>query len=222
MSLIVYYHPLSSYSWKVLIPLYEKATDFDGRIIDDRHPENCGAWAALWPMLRFPVLRDTARDTTIPETTTIIEYLDLHYPGAWRAIPGDADTAIEARVLDRIFDNYVMTPMSTAVFNQIRPEDARDPHGVRQAADMLRRAYDLLETRLAGRTWAAGDAFTLADCAAAPSLFYADRIVPFRQSHPALATYLSRLEARPSFARVLEEKEPYWPNFPFAGGPPNI
>lgn len=218
MSLIVYYHPLSSYSWKVLIALYEKGLTFDARIIDDKHPDNCGEWAGLWPMLRFPVLRDESHDRTIPETTTIIEYLDVHHPGDWRAIPADPDLAIEARILDRLFDNYVMSPTSTVVFNAVRPEGAaKDEYGIAQAKAALPRAYDMLEARLAGRTWAAGEAFTLADCAALPSLFYADWIVPFRASHPVLAAYLARLEARPSIAQVLADKDPYWTMFPFSG-----
>jgi glutathione S-transferase len=216
MNPILYYHPLSSYSWKVLIALYEKDVAFDGRIIDEQHPENCGEWAALWPLLRFPLLRDDERDVTVPETSTIIEYLDLHHPGEWQAIPTEPGVAIEARVMDRLFDNYVMTPMGTVVFNKIRPEGQHDDYGVDQAKAALSLSYDLLETRLADRQWAAGAAFTLADCAAVPSLFYADRIVPFRRSHPVLGAYLARLEARPSFARVLQEKEPYWQMFPFA------
>jgi glutathione S-transferase len=216
MSLILYYHPLSSYSWKPLIPLYENGTPFDGRIIDQDHPENCGEWIASWPLQRFPVLRDEERGVTIVEASVIVEYLGIHYPGPFAPVPADPDTALEVRTLDRLFDNYVMSSMQAYIYNKIRPEGMQDDYGLEQAKALLARTYDLLEGRLAGRTWAAGEAFSLADCAAGPSLFYADKVQPFRGSHPVLGAYLDRLEARPSFARVLAEKEPYWQMFPFA------
>ena len=121
--------------------------------------------------------------------------------------------------MDRLFDNYVMGPMQALVADRLRPEEARDPHGVAANVAALRSIYALLEDRLAGRSWAAGDHLSLADCAAAPSLYYADRIVPLRAGHPVLGAYLNRLEARPSFARVLREMQPWWQNFPFADGP---
>lgn len=216
MSLKLYYHPLSSYSWKALIALYENGTPFDGRIIDQDHPDHIVEWMALWPLQQFPVLRDEARDVTVVESSVIIEYLGVHYPGAFAPVPADADAAIEVRTLDRVFDNYVMTSMQAFVNNKLRPEDARDAIGEEKAGKTLATTYAMLEARLAGRTWAAGEAFSLADCAAAPSLFYADKIVPFRGSHPVLGRYLDRLEARPSFARALADKEPYWHMFPFA------
>jgi glutathione S-transferase len=219
MSLKLYYHPLSSYSWKALIALYEIGTPFDGRILDQDHRDHITEWAALWPLQQFPVLRDEARDVTVVETSVIIEYLSIHYPGTFAPVPTDADVAIEVRTLDRIFDNYIMTSMQAFVSNKLRPEGARDAMGEEKAGKMLATTYDMLEVRLAGRTWAAGEAFSLADCAAAPSLFYADKIVPFRGSHPVLGRYLDRLEARPSFAKALADKEPYWQMFPFADGP---
>lgn len=215
--MILYYHPLSSCSWKVLIALYENGTAFDGRILDN--PAIMETWLTLWPIGKFPLLRDEARDRTIAETSIIVEYLGQHCPGPFRPIPQDEDAALEVRLMDRLFDNYVMTPMQAIVAERIRPEGvARDPHGVGQARQMLGKAYALLEERMAGRRWAAGDAFTLADCAAAPALFYADRIEPMRGGFPGLAAYLDRLEARESFARVLREKEPWWHMFPFAEG----
>lgn len=215
--MILYYHPLSSCSWKVLIALYENGIAFDGRILDN--PAIMETWLTLWPIGKFPLLRDEARDRTIAETSIIVEYLGQHCPGPFRPIPQDGDTALEVRLMDRLFDNYVMTPMQAVVAERIRPEGvARDPHGVGQARQMLGKAYALLEERMAGRRWAAGDAFTLADCAAAPALFYADRIEPMRGGFPGLAAYLDRLEARESFARVLREKEPWWHMFPFAEG----
>lgn len=217
MTLRLYYHPLSSYCWKVLIALYEKDIPFEGRMLEE--PGVATEWLALWPIGRFPVLRDEARDATVAEASIIVEYLGLHHPGGFAPIPADADSALEARLMDRLFDNYVMTPMQAIVADRLRPDDARDPHGVAQAVASLGKAYALLEGRLAGRDWAAGDALTLADCAALPALFYADRIVPFRATHLVLAAYLARLEARPSIARVLAEKDPWWSYFPFADGP---
>lgn len=213
--MILYYHPLSSYCWKVLIPLYENATPFTPRLLGE---SEAGAeeWMALWPIGRFPVLRDEARGRTVAEASIIIEYLDRHASGSFRAIPGNADAALEVRLMDRLFDNYVMGPMQAIVADRLRPEEARDPHGVAQSRQMLLRAYALLEGRIEGRTWAAGEDFSLADCAAAPALFYADKVEPMRAGHPILAAYLDRLEARESFARVLAEKAPYWSMFPYA------
>lgn len=214
--MILYYHPLSSYSWKVLIAFYENGTAFEGRILED--PGAAEAWLRLWPVAKFPVLRDEALDRTVAEASIIIEYLGQQCPGPFRPIPEDRDAALEVRLMDRLFDNYVMAPMQAIVGERIRPEEAgRDPYAVGQARQMLGKAYALLEERMAGRRWAAGDAFTLADCAAAPALFYADRIEPMRGGFPGLAAYLERLEARESFARVLREKEPWWHMFPFAG-----
>lgn len=215
--MILYYHPLSSYCWKALIAFYENGTAFEPRLLEDTGFVE--EWLALWPIGKFPVLRDEARDQTIAEASIIIEYLGQHCPGPFRPIPQDDDAALEVRLMDRLFDNYVMTPVQAIVGDRIRPEGvARDPHGVEQARAMLRKAYALLEERMAGRTWAAGEDFSLADCAAAPSLFYADRIMSVRGGFPALAAYLDRLEARESFARVLREKEPWWHLFPFAEG----
>lgn len=212
--MFLYYHPLSSYCWKTLIAFYENGTTFEPRMMEE--PGVAQAWLALWPIGRFPLLRDEARDRTLGEASVIIEYLGQHCPGAFRPIPEDPDLAIETRLMDRLFDNYVMTPMQAIVSDRLRPEESRDPHGVGEARRMLGKAYGLLEQRMAGRTWAIGDAFTLADCAAAPSLFYADKVEPMRGGFPVLAAYLDRLEARESFARVLREKEPWWHLFPFA------
>ena len=213
MALQLFYHPLSSYSWKALIALYDNATPFIPRMLED--PQASAEWTSLWPIARFPVLKDG--DKMIAEASIIVEYLGMVAPGPFVPIPADPDAALEARLMDRLFDNYVMGSLQTVVFEKVRPEGSNgDPYGVDQAKAMLAKAYDLIEHRIAGRAWAAGDAFSLADCAALPSLFYADYIVPFRGSHPALAAYMARLEARPSVARVLEEKQPWFQYFPFA------
>ena len=214
--MILYYHPPSSYCWKVLIALYESGVPFARRMLAE---EGVAAeWQALWPIGKFPILHDPVRGATVAEASIIIEYLALHDPGAFRPIPADSDAALETRLMDRLFDNYVMTPMQAIVADRLRPADSRDPYGVDQARALIAKAYALLETRIGAQGWAVGDNFTLADCAAAPALFYADRIAPIGSDHPRLAAYLARLVARPSFARVLMEKEPWWPMFPFANG----
>ena len=162
----------------------------------------------------MPLLVDKARDRTVPETSIIIEYLQTAYPGPVRFIPDDTEVALRVRLLDRLFDNYVQESMQKIVGDRIRPADAKDPHGVAHARAQLAMAYDLLETQLAGRTWAAGEAFSLADCAAAPALFYADKVAPLGEAHPVVSAYLDRLLARRSFARVLQEAEPYFAMFP--------
>lgn len=214
--MILYYHPLSSYCWKVLVALYESGVPFERRILADEAA--AAEWQALWPLGKFPILRDPVRGETVAEASIIIEYLALHDPGAFRPIPADPDAALEVRLMDRLFDNYVMTPVQALVADRLRPEDRRDRMALEQARALLERAYTLIESRIEGRVWAGGDAFTLADCAAAPSLFYADAIVPLGKDCPALTAYLDRLKARPSIARVLEEKQPWWHLFPFADG----
>jgi len=206
---ILYAHPFSSYSQKVLIALYENATPFEYRSLEES-PANAEL-ASLWPLKRFPVLVDQGR--TILEATTIIEYLQIHHPGAVRLIP-DGDFGIEVRMLDRVFDNYVMTPMQKIVANQLRPEPDRDAYGVTEACVVLDRIYAWLDERLAGRTWVAGDNFTLADCAAAPSLFYADWAHPIPPTCTNLRACRARLLARPSVARAVDEARPYRSYFP--------
>lgn len=214
MSLTLHMHPLASYCWKVLIALYENDTPFEAHLVDLGDPRVVAAFKALWPTARMPLLVDEARDRTVPETSIIIEYLQAAYPGPVRFIPDDPETALRARLLDRLFDNYVQEPMQKIVGDRIRPAGAKDPHGVAHARAQLAMAYDLLEGQLAGRTWAAGEAFSLADCAAAPALFYADKVAPLGAAHPVVSAYLDRLLARPSFARVLQEAEPYFAMFP--------
>lgn len=215
MSLTLHMHPLSSYCWKALIALYENDTPFEARVLDLSDPAVVATFKALWPTTKMPLLCDTARDRTIPETSIIIEYLQAAYPGPVRFIPDDPDAALRVRLMDRLFDLYVMTPMQAIVADRIRPADAaKDPYGVAQARSQLAMAYGLLERELEGRTWAAGEDFSLADCAAAPALFYADKVAPLGETHPIVSAYLDRLLARPSFARVLQEAEPYFAMFP--------
>lgn len=213
-ALTLYYHPLSSYCWKVLVALNEHGVDYALRQLDPGDAAVGAELAALWPMKRFPVLVDEANDVVLPETSIIIEYVTTRHEGAFTAVPVDPDAAIETRLLDRLFDSFVMTPMQQVVFEHLRPEAERDAADIARARDGLRQAYDMFEARLIGRQWAAGDAFTLADCAAMPSLHYADKIEPFRASHPWLGAYLGRLEARASVVPVLEAAAPYEHFFP--------
>ena len=212
MQLTLYAHPFSSYCQKVLTALYENATPFAYRTLGPDDPAAGEEWAALWPLKKMPVLVDEGR--AVLESSVIIEYLDLHHPGPVKLIPADANAALEARMFDRIFDSYVMTPMQKIVLDHLRPPGDRDHFGVRQAHEMLAAAYRWLDDALAGRDWAAGDGFSLADCAAAPALFYADWVHEIGAGFPALKAYRARLLARPSIARCIEEARPFRKNFP--------
>jgi glutathione S-transferase len=212
--LTLHFHPLAAYCWKVLIALYEAQTPFKGEMLNGR-PSDDAAFTALWPIAKMPVLQDAARGQIVPETSIIIDYLDQYYPGPARMIPADPDLAREVRLWDRIFDLYVSTPMQKHVSDRLQPEGQKDPAGVVAAKATLDAAYAMLEARMATRTWAVGEAFTLADCAALPALFYAEPVHPFSANHPALAAYLDRLVARPSVRRVLAEAKPWLQYFPF-------
>jgi glutathione S-transferase len=212
MRLELYAHPFSSYCQKALIALYENATPFEYRILAPEAPENYAALARLWPLKKFPVLVDDGR--VVVEATSIIEHLGVHHAGAVRLIPADPSAAVEARMIDRVFDNYVMTPMQRIVADVMRPAAARDATTVAEARALLDAAYGWLDARMAGREWAAGDAFGLADCAAAPSLFYADWVQAIPATRPHLRDYRRRLLARPSVARVVDEARPYRHLFP--------
>jgi glutathione S-transferase len=218
MPLILHFHPLSSFCWKALIALYEKAVRFEGVVVDLGDPASRARFAAVWPLAKMPVLQDTARGETVAEATVVVEYLDLFVGGAPRLIPEDRDLCWQVRMWDRVFDHYVQQPMQKIVGDALRPPDARDPAGVEQARDDLKRTYALLEARLGGAPgdggWFLGEAFTLADCAAAPALFYANCVRPFGAAERGLAAYLARLESRPSVARVLREAEPFFGFFP--------
>jgi glutathione S-transferase len=214
MSLIYHYHPLSSFCWKPLIALYENGTAFTPRIVDLGDPDSRAAFAALWPLAKMPVLEDEAHSRVIPETSIIIDYLDRHHRGPVRFVPEDPDRAREVRLWDRIYDLYVQGPMQRIVFDRLRPEGQKDPLGVAEARASLATALGVVEGHMAERRWATGEEFTLADCAAAPALFYADKVMPLAGTWPNALALLERLKARPSFARVLEEAAPYSHYFP--------
>jgi glutathione S-transferase len=219
MSLTLHYHPLASFCWKALIALYENETPFERVAVDFGNEESRAAFFKLWPFGKMPVLRDEDRDRTVPESTTIIEYLDQHYPGAARLIPSDPDRARQARLADRIYDSYVHEPMQKIVTDRLRPAGKNDPHGVELARAQIRSAYEILDKDMAERRWFLGDDFTLADCSASPALFYANTVVKFADTQKNLSAYLDRLMARPTFARVLKEAEPYFNLFPLEEKP---
>lgn len=214
MSLTLYFHPFSSFCQKVLVALYENDVPFTPRIIDLGDPASRAELEKIWPIARFPVVRDESKDRTIPESTTIIEYLARRYPGKTELVPADPDLAWETRLADRFYDLYVNVPMQKIVTDRIRPAGKSDPHGVAEARRLLATAYGMIDREMATRTWATGDAFTMADCAAAPAMYYANLVMPFAGAHENAAAYLGRLMKRPSFARAVEEAKPYRAFFP--------
>lgn len=214
MSLTLYAHPFAAFCWKVLIALYEGGTPFDYRIVEDA--EGWAELEALWPIRKFPVLRDG--ELVIAESTIIIEHLALHHPGPLRLLPVNPDQALRVRFMDRVFDNYVLVPMQTLVGDRMRAEGEHDPKGVADARHRLDVAYGWLDRELSAQPWASGAAFGLADCAAAPALFYADWVHPIPDRFEAVRSYRNRLLARPSVARTVEEARPYRHFFP--GGAP--
>jgi glutathione S-transferase len=215
MALVLHLHPLSSFCHKVLIALYENGTPFEPHIVNLMDELSVAAFKAMWPIGKIPVLRDESRRQTIPETTIIIEYLERHYPGAHPLLPKDEDSRLEARLWDRIFDLYINIPLQKIVADRLRPDGAADPLGLAEAKAMLRKTYDMIEGHMAARNWAVADSFSMADCAAAPALFYAGIVAPFSSTHNHLTAYFDRLENRPSFSRVLTEAKPYFHFFPF-------
>ncbi|MGH8722899.1 MAG: glutathione S-transferase family protein, partial [Burkholderiales bacterium] len=211
----LYAHPFSSYCQKAIIALYENATPFELRMLrfgPDADERIAAEFAALWPLQRMPVLVDAGRP--VMEATIIIEHLQRFHPGRVRFVPEDARAALDVRMMDRFFDNYVMTPMQEIVFDAIRKPEVRDPEGVGEARALLDTAYRWLDGQLAGREWAAAGAFSLADCAAAPALLYADWVHPIAPDHGRVRDYRRRLLARPSYARAIEEARPYRAAFP--------
>lgn len=212
----LYFHPLASFCWKVLIALYENDTPFEPHVIHLGDPASRAELETIWPVAKFPVLRDDANGKTIPESTIIVEYLARHHPGPVELIPADPDLARETRLRDRFYDLYVHEPMQKIVADELRPAGKRDPHGVDQAKATLDTAYGMIDRQMAASEWAMGNAFTLADCAAAPALYYANLVHPLGEMRQNATAYLGRLLDRPSFARTVREAEPYFAQFPFA------
>lgn len=211
VSLKLYAHPLSSFSWKVLIALYENETPFELITVDATTHADL---LKLWPIGKFPLLVDKARGETVPESSAIIDYLDRYHPGPIRFTPADPDLAWRVRLRDRFFDLHIHQPMQKIVGDRLRPAGQQDPFGVEEARAALAKAYPMVEAQVARATWLCADAFGLADCAAAPALYYANKVQPLGDEHAAVRAYLARLTARPSFAHVLQEAEPYLKLFP--------
>ena len=231
MSLTLHFHPLASFCWKALIGLYELEIPFEKHLVDLSDADARAAFTRLWPLAKFPVLRDDARDVTLPESTILLEYVetvarrsraegdgalavDGLRAGTRRLLPADPQRALECRLRDRIFDAYVHAPMQKIVGDRLRPEEERDRFGVAEARAQIEKAYALVEAQIGAGPWSMGADFTLADCAAMPALFYANEVAPLGTRWPNVAAYLERLKARPSAARVLREAEPYFAMFP--------
>ncbi|ESY90941.1 MULTISPECIES: glutathione S-transferase family protein [unclassified Mesorhizobium] len=218
MSLTLHFHPLASFCWKPLIALYENATPFASVIVDLGDEQSRAAFLKVSPTGKMPALRDDARDRTVLESTIVVEYLAAHYPGPAELIPADVDLALAVRQADRFYDFYVQEPMQKIVGDRLRPLDNTDPFGVEQARSQLRNSYAIIEREMQSSEWAVGDAFTMADCAASPALFYANKVEPFGDRYPAVKRYHDRLLRRAAFARVIEEAQPYFKFFPYNNG----
>jgi glutathione S-transferase len=210
----LYFHPLSSFCQKVLMALYENDTPFEPRIVDLADATSSAELKRLWPIGKFPVLHDAAKDRTVPESSIIIEYLAQHYPGETELVPPDPELARQTRLRDRFYDSYVNEPMGKIVTDRLRPAGKNDPHGVEQAKTLLQIAYGMIDAEMDARTWAMGEAISMADCAAAPALYYADLVLPIGPAFKNAAAYLGRLMQRPSFARAVDEAAPYRAMFP--------
>jgi glutathione S-transferase len=213
----LHYHPLSSYCHKVLIALDELGVETDKKLLNLGDAAERSAFLALWPTGKMPLLIDQGQP--VSESSIIIEYAQRHHAAPGRAlIPQEADVALQVRLWDRLFDLYVMTPMQTLTSHLLRSESERDAVGMTQARDSLSTAYAWIDRHVAGRTWVAGDAFSMADCAAAPALFYAATYVPIAPQHTHLAAYFDRLIDRPSVARTIDQARPFFQYYPGRSG----
>ena len=210
MALTLFYHPLASYCHKVLVALYEHDLAFDTRLINLGNEADRAELTALWPLTKFPVLRDGAR--TVAESSIIIEYLDHFHGKGKRLIPDAVEAALEVRLWDRVFDNHVHGPLQAIVAHRL----GGGAGVLEQQHAALAKAYAMIDAALEGREWMAGDSFSLADCAAAPALFYAFTLEPAPPGAARLLAYFERLIARPSVRRVLDEARPFFDMYPFA------
>jgi glutathione S-transferase len=216
-ALTLHYHPLSSYCHKALIAIDVLGVEVDLRLLNLGDADERSAYRALWPLGKIPLLEDRGR--LIAETSIIIEHLQQHHaPHRRTLIPRDPDQALSVRLWDRLFDLYVMTPMQALTADLLRPQAERDAHGVARAREGLLTAYALIDQHLQGRTWVAAEAFSLADCAAAPALFYAVTYVPLAPQHTCLAAYFDRLMDHPPVARTIDQARPWFKFFPGRSG----
>jgi len=214
MALTLYLHPLSSYCHKALIAFYENSIAFTPEVVNLGDPASRDAFKKVWPLAKFPVLTDSKGKQTIPESTCIIEYLERHHPGPVTLVPKDEEAAAAVRAKDRFYDLHVHYHMQRIVGDKLRPDNGHDPIGVSESKERLQTALQIAERQLANQPWAAGDTFSMADCAAAPGLFFIDKMTPLKNEYPHLDAYLNRLKQRASYARVLKETEPFMQYFP--------
>lgn len=216
MKLTLYYHPLASYCHKVLIALYENHIEFEGRIINLGEAKDRAELQALWPLGKFPVIHDHERQRSLAESSIIIEYLDQYFAATQRMIPSNFNDALEVRLWDRIFDNYVQGPMQDIVNDKLRGTNG----DLSSARSTLETAYAMIDRQVASKDWCVGKDFSMADCAAAPALFYASTLQAFPHHYVNLSAYFERLMNRPSVRRVLEEAKPYFSFYPFSDAIP--
>lgn len=214
MTFTLYMHPLSSFCHKVLIALYESSIPFESEVIDLGNAAARDEYRKVWPFAKFPVLHDASRARTIPESTMIIEYLARHHAGPVKLVPDEPEQAWQVRATDRFYDLHLHAPMQKVVLDRLRPADGHDPIGVEAAKQEIRTALEIVNTELASRRWAAGDQFSMADCAAGPPLFFTNIMLPLANEYPHVNAYLDRLTKRPSYARTLAEAQPYLSWFP--------
>ncbi len=220
MSLTLYLHPLAAFCHKVLIAFYENDLDFRSETVDLLDPGSAASHLARWPVGKIPVLHDAVGHRVVPETSIIIEYVQRHYPGPSPMLPREPEARLDARLWERFFDLYVSEPMQKIVTDRLRPEGGNDPVGVAHARNTLDTAYAMIDGQLAGREWAIGDDFTIADCAAAPCLFFSSIVHPFGVDQDNLRAYLERLLARPAVKRTLAEAQPFFSMFPYRDAMP--
>jgi len=208
----LYFHPVSSYSQKTVMAFYEKGASFDPVVVTLTDPVSKAQYLKVHPLGKLPLLVVEGGEWKIPESSIIIEYIDRHCTGGTRLIPEDLDLARQTRFRDRFFDLYITEPLTKIFFDGRRPEHERDPYGVMRARETLTTALGMLDERMAKNTWALGDDFSMADCAAAPALAYCRMLHSF-DAHKNVAAYANRLLERPSFKRVQKEAEPYLSTF---------
>lgn len=220
MTLTLYLHPLASFCHKVLIAFYENEVAFQSVTVDLRDPGSAAELLARWPVGKIPVLHDAERERIVPETSIIIEYVQQHYPGPIPLLPIGADDRLDARLWERFFDLYVSVPMQKIVVDRLRAADGQDPIGVADARHTLDTAYAMIDAQIEGKAWAIGDHLTIADCAAAPGLFFASIVHPFAREHRNLEAYFERLLDRPSMRRTLSEARPFFSMFPYRDAMP--
>ncbi|HEY7798858.1 MAG TPA: glutathione S-transferase family protein [Hyphomonadaceae bacterium] len=213
MTIRLYLHPLSSFCWKVMIAFHEADIPYEPVMVDLMDPVKRADYLKLSPFAKIPVLVDG--DRVVNETSIMIEYLTIRFPSAAKLLPRDPAEALKVRALDRFFDLYLNLPLGRIAGDRLRPEAQRDPEGIAAVMNDIRTAVSIVEKDMAARTWAAGETFTMADCAAAPSLFYVNRLVPYASGYPNTERYLERLQKRPSVARAIADAEPYFHMAPY-------